>query len=157
MDINKFFQSKTFKIILWAIAELIIVLIVFKIGTVVGFRMANFSYKWGENYHRNFGGPPGGFFGNLIDGNFIKPNGVFGQIIKIDGQTLVIKDQENVEKAITVNDNTIIERFRERLKPTDLKVDDNIVVIGEPNNNGQIEAKFVRVIPPSPAIPPPLR
>jgi len=156
MEINKFFQSKTFKIILWAIAELIIILIVFKIGTVVGFRMANFSYKWGENYHRNFGGPRGGFFGDFIDGNFIKPNGVFGQIIKIDGQTLIIKDQENVEKAVIVNDNTIIERFRERIKPPDLKVDDNIVVIGEPNNNGQIEAKFIRIMPPLPT-PPPLR
>ena len=57
MDINKFFHSKIFKFLVFGIAGLIVILLVFKVGTLIGFRKANFSYKWGENYHQNFAGP----------------------------------------------------------------------------------------------------
>ena len=153
MDTNKFFQSKTFKIILWCIAGFIILLGVFKIGTITGFKKANFSYQWGENYHRNFAGPGNGFFGDFDDKNFIDAHGVFGQVIKIDGSTLVIRGSNNVEKIVLVKDNIIIERFRNTIKPSDLKIDDYVIVIGEPNDAGQIEAKFIRLSPPPPPRP----
>jgi hypothetical protein len=44
----------------------------------------------------------------------------------------------------------MIERLRETVKISDLKVDDFVVVIGEPNDSGQIEAKFIRLLPPAP-------
>ncbi len=168
MDYNKFFQSKIFKMTLWGIAGLIILLLVFKAGMAVGFRKASFSYKWGENYHQNFGGPRGGFFQDFkkdFEGkDFIEAYGSFGQIIKIDpstgsGQaaTLVVKDsRNNVEKIVLIKDGTVIKRFQETAKPAELKVDDRIVVIGEPNNAGQIEAKLIRLLPPTPfgSVPP---
>jgi hypothetical protein len=52
-----------------------------------------------------------------------------------------------LEKIIVLQDSTDIRRFRDVIKSSDLKVDDNIVVIGEPNAKGQIEAKLVRVMP----------
>jgi hypothetical protein len=48
---------------------------------------------------------------------------------------------------VVIKEDTAIMRFRETIKPSDLKVDDSIVVIGEPNDAGQIEAKFIRVMP----------
>lgn len=154
IDINKFLQSKKFKIIILGIAGLIILLLAFGAGKFVGFRKANFSYKWGENYHQNFAGPRGGFFKEFekeLEGrNFINAHGVIGQIIKIDGSTIVIKGKDNVEKIVLVKENTVITRFRETIKSTDLKSDDYIVVIGEPNDSGQIEAKLIRVMPPPP-------
>ena len=155
MDFNKFFQSKSFKITSWVIIGLIVILLIFRAGTLVGFRKANFSYKWGENYHRNFAGPRGGFFKEFNDKDFIEANGIFGQIIKIDGPTLVIKGRNNVEEIVIVKDNTAIKHFTETIKLTDLKVNDYIVVIGEPNNAGQIEAKLIRILPPSPPPLPP--
>ncbi len=165
MDTNNFFQSKTFKIVLGCLGGLIIVLLIFKLGMVVGFKKANFSYRWGENYHQNFAGPRGGFFNRAIrdfsDQDFIGAHGVFGQIIKIDpiknkisngvdGSILVIKGQDNIEKVVLVKDNTVIDRFMETVKLSDLKVDDYIVVIGDPNESGQIEAKLIRIVPPPP-------
>jgi hypothetical protein len=167
--VNKFFQSKTFKRATLGVAAFIILLIVFGLGTFVGFRKANFSYQWGENYHQNFAGPRGGFFGDFGGRDFINAHGVIGQIIKIDpstgstsspqassGQaaTLVLKGMDNIEKIILIKDDTIIERLRETLKPADLKVDDTVVVIGQPNEAGQIEAKFIRIMPPQPGMPP---
>ena len=147
MDFNKFFQSKTFKIVIWGIGGIIVFLLIFEAGMIVGFKKANFSYQWGENYHLNFAGPRGGFFKEFSGRDFIGAHGVFGQIIKIDSSTLVIKGRDNVEKIVLIKDSTVIEHFRDTVKITDLKVDDYVVVIGEPNGVGQIEAKFIRILP----------
>lgn len=147
MNIDKIFQSKTFKIILLAIAGLMIILLVFKTGMMVGFQKANFSCHWSDNYHRNFGGPRGGFPGGFGDRDFIEANGTVGQIIKIATSTLVIKGQRDIEKIVLIKDDTVIKQLKETITINELKIDDMVVVIGEPNNDGQIEAKLIRVIP----------
>jgi hypothetical protein len=159
MDINKIFQSKIFKSSLIGLLALIILLFVFKAGTMVGIRKADFSCRWSDNYHRNFGGPKGGFAPGFGDRDFLDANGTFGKIIKIDGQTLVIKGQNDVEKIILADDNTAIKSQRDTVKISDLKIDEYIVVIGEPNDAGQILAKLIRIMPPpgaGPAGPPPM-
>jgi len=144
-----FFQSKDFKIIITILISLLIILLVFQLGMFVGHGRADFSFRWGENYHRNFGGPEQGFFGKFGGRDFIAPNGAAGQIIKIDDQNITVKGRD-AEKIIVLSDQTTIRRFRETIKLTDLKIDDYIVVIGEPNDLGQIEAKLIRVMPPPP-------
>lgn len=152
MELNKFFQSKGFKLSVLIICGLIIVLTAFWAGLFIGFRQARFSFAWGENYHRNFSGPKRMLPFDFNARNFIPPHGVFGQIIKIDGSTLVIKGADAIEKLVTVNENTIIQKFRDQIQLNDLKVDDEIVVIGEPNDLGQIEAKLIRLLPAPPAL-----
>lgn len=168
MDINKFLQSKKIKIAILGLAGLIIILLAFALGAFVGFKKANFSYKWGENYHRNFAGPRNGFFNDFSGRDFIEPHGAFGQIIKIDlaGQpssetptstagsgeiaAVIIKGNNDTEKIVLIKNDTVIRGPKEIIKLGDLKIDDYIVVIGEPNNSGQIEAKLIRIMPPQP-------
>ena len=151
MEINKFWQSKIFLTATWIIGAIIILLCVFQVGVMVGARKAGFSYRWGENYHRNFAGPQGGFpLPGLGDRDFIESNGMIGQIIKLDTNSLVVKGRDNMERIILVNEQTTILRFKDTVKYTDLKIDDFIVVIGEPNVAGQIEAKFIRIMPQPP-------
>ena len=149
MDIGNFLKQKNSKIIAISIGALILFLLVFKAGVFVGYKKASFSYKWGENYHRNFAGPREGFFGDLKRGfgdkDFIDAHGIFGTIIKIDGNIILIKGKDNVETAVLVSDTTVIRRGRETIKPADLKTDDRIVIIGSPNDQGQIEAKLIRL------------
>lgn len=150
MDFNKLFQSKSFKVGLIVLGAFIVLLLVFKAGVFVGYKKAQFSYRWGENYHRNFAGPRGGFFGDFgrdfgDRGDFINAHGTFGSVIKVDGNTIIVKDKDNVEKTVLISDNTVINKSRETIKVSDLKVDDSIVIIGSPNEQGQIEAKLIRV------------
>lgn len=151
MDTNtkllNFFQSKVFKIILICLAGLIILLLVFKMGAIIGLRKARFSMGWEQNYHRNFAGPRGGFLNDFREENFIEASGVFGKIIKIDASNIIIAGQNNTEKIVLIKDNTIVRRFRDTIKISDLKTDELVVVIGEPNETGQIEAKFIRIMP----------
>lgn len=150
IDFNRFFQSKTFRIILLSLAGFIAVLFVFKIGMIVGFKKAEFSRNWTETYHRNFGGPMGGLFHDFDDDNLIDAHGIAGQVIKVEDSAIIIKGRDNVEKIVKATDDTVIQRFRNTVRITDVKIDEFIIVIGEPNNDGQIEAKFIRIMPMPP-------
>lgn len=145
------FKSKLFKGVLLGLAVLIIILVVFQAGIMVGFKKANFSFRWGENYHRNFGGPERGWFGNMMGrDDYREAQGAFGQIIKIDTSSITVKDRNNTEKVVLLSDKTVISRFRENIKQVDLKIDDQVVIIGELNESGQVEAKLIRVMPAPP-------
>ncbi len=154
MDSNKLFQSKSFMAVIWIVAVIALFLLVFLAGMYVGFKKAGFSYQWGENYHRNFAGPKQGFGDEFGGKDLIDAHGTFGQILKIDNSALIVKGINNVEKIILVNNKTIINRFRDNIKLSDLKVDEKIVTIGDPDNSGQIVAKLIRVLPDQPPLPP---
>jgi hypothetical protein len=144
-------QTKIFGIIILSITGLVILVFVFGLGIVVGTKRADFSFQWAEAYHKNFGGPAGGFFGNMMGDSFTNANGVFGQIIKIDGQSLTIKGGDGTEKIVIADDDVTIKFQTKNEKISDLKIGDNIVAIGEPNANGQIDAQLIRVMPSLPA------
>ena len=152
MKTEDFFQSKTLKIAIKSLACFIILGFVFGLGVFVGTKKADFSFRWADQYHRNFGGPQGGFFGEFsgMGDDFTNSNGVFGQIIKIDAGSITIKDKDNVEKIVLVNSETSIVIQRNKIKLSDLKVGDNAIVIGAPNANGQIDGELIRVMPPFP-------
>lgn len=125
------------------------VCLIFGLGLIVGGLKARFSYRWAENYHRNFAGPKGGFLGNWqkippLPGEFIEGHGTFGEIIKIEGESLIVKGKDDVEKVILVSADTVIENFRVKMGKEDIKTGDNVVIIGSPNEQGQIEAKLIR-------------
>jgi hypothetical protein len=153
MDIQTFFKSKQFKLVLSALGGLIILLIVFQLGMFVGFRKANFTFRWGENYHRAFGGPKGGFLKNFEGRDFTSGYGVVGNIIKIDGGLIVVKGSDNVEKIIAIDSITVINKGRQAIQLSDLKIDDRIVAIGSPKDDGSVMAKMIRVFGSSNTFP----
>ncbi len=150
MDINKILQSKIFAAIILVLLALVILLVGFKLGTVVGIRKADFSCRWSDNYHQNFGGPQKGFGQGWGDRDFIEASGTFGQVIKIDGSTLVVNGRQDLEKVVLITDTTVIKNLQRTIQLGELKVGDMVVIIGEPNASGQIEARLIRVMPPPP-------
>ena len=153
MDLQPFFKSKVFTGVLIGIGVAIGALLLFNLGMFVGYQKAGFSYRWSENYHRNFAGPKDGFMEEMNGQNFIDSHGIVGQIIKIEDGSLILKGQDGVEKIISLSTDTTIHRFRESIKESDLQMNDLIVVIGDPDNSGKIAAKLIRVLPPPPGSP----
>ena len=151
MENINFLSSKIFRYSLGVIGALIILILVFKAGMMVGFRKADFSFRWGENYHRNFGGPRDGFMQPFRGRDLIDSNGTVGEVLKVEGSTIVVKGRDGVERIIIVKKDATMKRQRGDVKISDIKVGDFIIVIGEPNKQGQIEAKFLRQMPPPPA------
>lgn len=148
MDLKNLFQSKNFKTGLGVLGGLIIALVVFQAGMFVGFRKADYSHRFGENYYRMFGSrQERGNFRPLPQNIFLNAHGVMGKIIKADPPNFIIEDRDGAEKLIFTTDKTDIKRFRDTIKPADLKLDDFINIIGSPNDKAEIEAKFIRVLP----------
>ena len=150
MDTKTFFQSHVFKGILIGLGVLAILFAGFTAGQVVGWRRGDFSDRWAKNYERNFGRSRVGFLGGMMGRpgpGFMYGNGVVGPILKIDGNNLTVKDRDNTEKVVVITSQTTIVSPVGTIVKMDLKVSNNIVVIGFPNISGQVEAKFIRVLP----------
>ena len=151
VDFNKIFKSKVFKGVLIGIGALIILLVL--IGVALGI----------DHHRRSFGFDRRGFANQMpmmqrggerqggVSQNFYNDgHGIFGPITKIEGSIITIKGPNNLEQTINVDDSTAIRKNQETLKATDLKVDDNITVVGMPDSTGQIVAKLIRVMPAMP-------
>lgn len=151
IDFNKFFQSKLFLGTVLGVVIFAVLLLVFQVGVFVGFKKAEFSYHWSENYQRNFAGPQRGFAEPFQGKDLINAHGSAGQIIKIDGSTIIIKGNDNVERAVLIKEDTVIRSLRDSIKISDLKLNDLVVIIGDPaTTSGQITAKLIRVMPTPP-------
>jgi hypothetical protein len=152
-NIKKVFESRTAFGILVTAGIVIVLLLTFSAGITVGFRKASFGRAWGDNYERNFGMRPNRpMFGN---DNFPNANGAIGKIIKIELPTIIVQDKNNTEKVVLIKDDTKIQEIMANIKMSDLALDKYVTVIGSPNSQGQIEAKFIRVMPLGmPPVPP---
>lgn len=134
----------------WIIVGLlafVMVVFVFSAGIWVGGAKAKYSYRWAENYHKNFGGPRGGFLDDLRSfphGDLIEGHGAFGEIIELNDLGFIIRGRNDVEKIIIITEDTVTRKGRETVE-NGLKVGDNVTIIGSPNEEGQIEAKLIRV------------
>jgi hypothetical protein len=147
---NKKINHDVLKWIIIGLAGFVIIVLIFGAGMFIGGMKARFSYQWAESYHKNFAGPRGGFLGDWRQlpsppGDFIESHGTFGEIIQINDSDFVIKGQGDLEKIIVIKEDTILEKGRMAIKKDDLKVGDQVVIIGSPNEQGQIEAKLIRI------------
>jgi hypothetical protein len=160
LGMQEILQSRKFKIAAGLIVTLLVILIIFAAGVSVGLHKAKFSCKFGENYERNFmgnhsqrngwinAGPIGMMkekFNDLEGRGFRNAHGIAGTIISITDNNLVIKDKDNKENSVAITDKTIIKFGRDDVKISDLKNDQQAVVMGNPGDNGVINADLIRV------------
>lgn len=154
--------------ILKILIVLIIASMIFQAGIFVGYHKAGFYKSMGDNYYRPFDnkgrgvngfGSKGGMMGGIRDGgkfmmqgaNIPGGHGAVGKIVSINLPTIVVASPDNVEKTVSISDETLIRQFRETISATDLKVGEYIVVIGDNNTDGGVvKAKLIRLLPPPP-------
>lgn len=149
VEVKKVFKSKVLKAIICCLGFVIVASFIFKAGVFVGFQKASFGRNWGDNYSRNFGMMPRGPRSMMEDfDNLPNPHGAIGKIVKIDASSVVVvDDKDKTEKVILINSDTKIFKMRESIVKDNLVVGDFVIVIGDPNKDGQIEAKLIRLMP----------
>jgi len=162
MEIKKITQSKYFVAVLGVLGCFIAAAIVFAAGVHVGERRAKYSYQWGANYERNFvngsrgmmdgargqngnGRGPQGMMRGFEGRDFRNGHGIAGTITSVVDNSIVIKDRDGKENTIAVNEKTLIKNGQADIKIADLKNDQSIVVIGNPGDNGVVNADLIRV------------
>lgn len=158
---NKKINRDILKWVVIGLAGFAIIILIFGAGMIVGGMKAKFSYHWAESYHKNFAGPRSGFLGDWrsmpsLPGDFIEAHGAFGEVISILSSSataedeelknngFIVKGQGDIEKIVITNKDTVIKKGMETIEDS-LKVGDRVVIIGSPNEEGQIEAKLIRI------------
>jgi len=147
MDIHSIIESKGFTKALIAVGIAMSVLVVFEAGVLVGIHKAGSSFRMGDNYYRALG--PGGsreIFGEELS----DAHGTAGTIISVALPQFVVEENNNTEKVVLMGNQTIIRSFRDATSSQSLTTGESVIVLGEPNDKGQVEASLVRIIPPPP-------
>lgn len=135
---------------IWVLASLIVLLVVFGLGITIGYDRASFASRFDQNYYHNF--TPGA--GLVPSGPApIGDHGITGSVIDVSTSTISVQDQNNNEHSITIASGTVIRETNNTIQISDIKIGDQIVVIGEPNPQGQVLARFIRVFTTSSSIP----
>lgn len=150
MDIQKITESPRFTKILIIIGLLLALLVVFQAGVYIGVRKAELSFSMGDNYYRAIG--VGEFPRGPLGEELSDSDGASGKILSVNLPTFIVEDQ-NGEKIITTNNQTTIRLLRSATSSTAITPGESVIVIGEPNSNGEIEATFIRLLPPLPPMP----
>jgi translation initiation factor IF-1 len=73
-------------------------------------------------------------------------HGAVGSITKIDGGTVTLRLRDGALQTIRVDGKTRIERNRRNATSANLNVGDQVVVIGSPDVQGSITARYMRVV-----------
>ncbi|NTU66912.1 MAG: hypothetical protein HGB08_03240 [Candidatus Moranbacteria bacterium] len=152
MTTKEMMTSRKIRLAAAVVGVLILMLVSFASGVLVGFKKARFSYSWGENYERNFVGPrmgPGGPMGDprgmMENRDLRNAHGISGSIVSISDTSLVIKDKDNKENTVAITDMTLIKDGRNDVKIADLKKDERVIVVGNPDDSGVLNADLIRV------------
>jgi len=133
-----------------ALGILLVALIVFWAGTAVGYRQAEFSYRWGSHYQDAFAGPGGPFAFRADPDALDAAHGASGTVIGINPPVIAVKRGSEAEKVVVIGPATAIRRLRSQATTTDIHVGDMVIAIGEPDQDGRIVATLIRILPPPP-------
>lgn len=114
----------------------IIFLLVFLAGVYIGSRKAGIFPFWERRFSL-----PHGYFPSRFG------HGVIGTIDSLGEKMFVVKDRSGALKTVLIDDKTLLRRDGSSITFSDLRKDEQIIVIGEPQEKeGAIKAKVVRVI-----------
>jgi len=154
MSTKQIFESKYFKAAAIICVIFLIILVSFAAVLKVGSHRAMFSARFGENYERNFlgeqlekGGRPIPGMEKMMQKGMRNAHGVAGEVLSIADSTLIIKDRDNQENTVRINESTIINRGAETVESNTLVVGEKVVVVGKPQADGVIGAHLIRVFP----------
>ncbi len=146
MDPQRIDRLKT---VMLTLAGVIAVLAVFQTGVFVGYRKAAYSCHWGE--HRRpffeprmgFMGPPPGPPGDGPGRDaYMGGHGLEGTVTKIDGDSLIVTDLDGDERTVVMATGTAV-----KPSDSDMSTGSHVVILGAPDDVGNIEARFIRITP----------
>ncbi len=147
MDLSKIHESKAVRRIVIGLGSLVLVIIVFQAGEFVGYRKAEYANKFGDSFQRNFIGVRRSS-SNVLFTDMPGGHGAIGKVVSVSLPTFVVEGPDNIEKIVMIDDDTVFRSFRNEASTTDIAPDQYVVVLGNPDDDGKIDAKLVRLVPP---------
>ena len=157
---NNLLGSKVVRTIIFALGGLIVLFLAFGLGVRVGESRAGFAQGFDAHYFQDFPGMllrgGGGQAGVTVPGGQIAigampmpivVHGLAGTVIAVTPPTIAVQDWQKNEQSVLVATGTLIREFNNTIMIGNIVNGDQIAVIGSPNVDGQIVARFIRVFP----------
>jgi hypothetical protein len=144
---KNFFEKKSYTKLLSILAVLLIAWIVFSAGMFVGYHKAAFSLDRDDLYRKGFGSPDSPFAPFMHGSDDVNPHGAMGQIVSVNFPLLMIKSPGNAEQIIILSSSTTIRLLHGMASTSDIKAGQYAITVGEPNDKGEVQASFIRIIP----------
>jgi len=138
--------SKRVQIVVGVLIVLILMSLSFVAGSHVSERRLSHFSNWRNNYPGMMGGRWGDRGSMMNRAPMPLPNGVFGRILSATGTTLIIEGQDHFEQNVLVTTSTAIRSDQGTATFQDLRVDQRVSVFGRPTEQGQIEARLIRLL-----------
>jgi hypothetical protein len=144
-------RRREFRVVVGSLIVLVVAIIIFLAGMVVGRLQDRFQV------HRSIQttamqvspfGTPGMLGGANGQRSMVNANGAQGTITAINGDSLTVNGNNGVSGTINVTSSTVIRQKTpggQDLKISDLHTGDTITVLGDPDSQGQIVAKYIGV------------
>lgn len=148
-------QRRTLMIAAAVTGVILVAVASFALGFSAGIHKARFSYRFGENYERNFVNTERQEMKEKMlrkmDGKLFRSgHGVAGQIVSVTDGLIVVNGPAGQENGVAVTAETIVMRGGDRISAAELKSGEKIVVLGKPNgDDGTIKADLIRVLGPA--------
>ena len=147
-DFKDVMSSKNARLVAGTIGAVILSFLIFHAGVVFG-------------THRNpFGGPSDrpdmsrGFHPSFFPGDFEMPHGFIpnshgavGAITEITLPTFRMETREGTSQTISISTSTIIRNIDNSADTSALSVGNQVIVLGDTNSEGRIDAKLIRILP----------
>ena len=146
MDKNFQKTSHILTLIIVGVLCFMVIVFVFGVGVFVGQARAEFSFRWAQAYHKNFGGPQMGIFSNFPNRDFTNAHGVFGQVIGLGVNSMIVKGQNGMETMVVISLKTFLVHDSAKITLQDIAIGDNVVIVGSPDNQGRVSAELIRVL-----------
>jgi hypothetical protein len=143
-------QSKWLQTVVVGLAALLVLGFVFELGMTVGIRKASHVTNFCNGYPRMFGHRPPGMFGGPGNGPDMGPgfgsHGVFGKVLSVSGNTVIVQSKDLIEQDVLVTSSTKIRLGNEEFSLQEVHPGEDAAVFGVPNDLGQIEARLIRML-----------
>ena len=146
-DFKNFISSKKVRLVAGVVGVVILSFLIFHAGVVFGTHHNSFGGPFDRpNMGRGFRPPffPGGF--ELPHGFMPNLHGAVGAITEITLPTLTMETREGTNQTIFVSTSTMI-RNGDDSNMAALSVGSQIIVLGDTNSEGRIDAKLIRILP----------
>lgn len=148
MNIEHKLKEVNVKKVLIVTCSCIGVLVVFQVGVLVGYSKATYSDRLGDNYYKTFDRQSGTPNRILLMGMEVPGgHGAVGKVVQLNFPTFIVAGPDNVEKVVRIDSTTLVRHFKDKAASTSLRVDDTVIVVGSPNDDGEVVAKLIRIMP----------
>ena len=144
---KNYFQSNVVSKIILILAALLVILLIFQAGIMVGYRRGFFASNWNGAHGQIMDEPDSIFAPFVHDSDDINPHGAVGNIVSVRLPSILIKGPNSAEQVITISSTTAIRFIHSNASTSDLVPGNQVIIIGEPKDNGSISAAFIRIMP----------